>query len=122
LRNAELIAGVDRDRRADHPGVGSLRDRPDIRDVVEVRMADKDRIGLLDLAGHDAGRAAARALFEIGVEQDHLVAEGELVIRGRKPTQHDGVLVARHRPAHGGRDEALAGIGPDGLCVGGRRE
>jgi hypothetical protein len=73
-----------------------------------------------------AGRPTARALLEISIEQDHLVAERKLVIGCREPAEHDSVFVARDGPAHCasaaqwqkrdvGRNPELLGTGPAGL-------
>jgi hypothetical protein len=86
--------------------------------MVEVGVADEDRIGLLDLARHDASRPIARAALKIGVEQEHLTTVDELVIRRRKPPQHDLTGVAQQRPTHGSRHRAPASLR---ICAGGLR-
>src|SRR5262245_31307095 len=74
LRNAELVGGFDGDRRADDLGLGLPRDWRRVGHVVEMSMADEYRVGLLDVARHDAGRPIARAAIEISIEQEHLAA------------------------------------------------
>jgi len=67
------------------------RDRSDIRDVIEMGVADEDRVGLLDVRDGEAERPAARHAVEVGVEDEHLAAEGNLVVGIAEPAHHQGV-------------------------------
>jgi hypothetical protein len=83
LRDAEFVRGFDGNRSPEYLGLRRLRNRSHIRDVIEMGVADKDRVRLLHLAWYDAGRAIARTALEVGVEQKNLAPIDEFEIGGR---------------------------------------
>ena len=116
---------------ANHLNAEAARDGNGVAHVVEVAVAKEDGVGALDLVGHEADRARARASVVVGVEEDDLTLVGELVIGSSEETQQHAVIVVRHRSAGGSRHEARAragvfvgivGAGRRGQCQGQHRD
>jgi hypothetical protein len=68
-----------------------------------------NHVGSLDVVGPEPERPVARSSVVPGVEQDHLITEGDLVVGAAKPAQREGVGALRRRPADGGRHERVQG-------------
>jgi hypothetical protein len=109
LRPGDRLAGelFRRHWRPDDQGPGAQRDRGRVRHVVEMAVADDDGIRPLHFRRGKAERGIVAAAIDEGVEQDDLVAVGELEIGKAGPAHHQGMRVVRGRPA--GRHEPRLG-------------
>ncbi len=96
----ELFGG---DRGADHQRSRPHGDRGRIGHVVEMTVADDDHVRPLHVVGGEAERRIVAAAVDEGIEQDDLVAIGELEIGKAGPSHRERVRIVRRRPA--GRHE-----------------
>jgi hypothetical protein len=117
-RQTHFDGGLDGDRGADYRRLRLRRHRNDVRHMIEVAVTQEDHARPLYLFGGEAQRPVARLAIVIGVEQEHLPAVIDLVIRIGEPAEHRGLAgLGQERPPDRGRDQALAGIGVGGEDV-----
>src|SRR6266852_8532137 len=95
---------------ADRADAEARGDRRCVAHVIEVAMAQEDYIRTRHLIGYQADGAVSWAAVVIGVEQDHLVAVGQLVVGGPEIADHKPIVVVRHGASRCSRREALARI------------
>jgi hypothetical protein len=62
-------------------------------------VADDDHVRPLHVRGGKAERGIIAAAIDEGIEQDDLVAVGELEVGKAGPAHHEGVWIARGRPS-----------------------
>src|SRR3954452_11119269 len=72
FRDAELLRGLHRDRRADDRRAGLSGNRADIRNVIEMRVRYEDRFGLRNIRCSETNLMSPRPTVKIGVEQINL--------------------------------------------------
>ena len=72
---------------ADDGGTGLLRDALRAPQVVEVRVADEDPVGAVDVVGRDARAGGARHAVDVGVEEHDELADGQPERRAAVPVE-----------------------------------
>jgi hypothetical protein len=96
-RHAALCQHLARERCTNNRRTGLFRDSSGVGHVIKVCVADENGVRVLDISWRDADRMHTRAAIVVRVEEKHVAAIGDFVIRPTQPSYDDGVLILRCR-------------------------